>query len=216
MEMSLPQVHVHDNIAEVLDCDLDPEHGFYIVTRLYPKTLEQFLREATEQDSLTLGQVLTIAVQILAGLRAAWHLGFVHLDLKPANVALTEDGTIKLIDFGLAQQYERVNGGNDTTTAARFTPFYAPPEQMERRDSSWINRNADIRALGAVIYRMLTGYPPLFREAHALALVDTAGRYESYADIKHLISTVRAGPAGRAGQLRAGGPGHAGAPVAAH
>ena len=190
MEMSLPLEHVHENIAEVLDCDLDPEHGFYIVTRLYPTTLERHLREATERDSLTVGQVLNLAVQILAGLRAAWDLGIVHLDLKPANVALTEDGTVKLIDFGLAQQYEKVNGGNDTTTAARFTPFYAPPEQMERRDARWISRNADIRALGAVIYRMLTGFPPLFREARALGLVDASGRYESYPDIKHLVSSV--------------------------
>jgi serine/threonine protein kinase len=151
MEMSLPLGHVHDNLAEVLDCDLDPEQGFYLVTRLYPQTLEGHLREAVQQDSLTLGQVLTIAVQILAGLRAAWDRGFVHLDLKPANVALSEDGTVKLIDFGLAQQYQQVNGGNDTTTAARFTPFFAPPEQMERRDSGWISRNADVRAHGAVL-----------------------------------------------------------------
>ncbi len=195
LEMSLPVGHVHDNLAEVLDSDLDPEQGFYIVTRLYPTTLERYLREAAEQGSLTIGQVLTIAVQILAGLRAAWDRGFVHLDLKPANVALTEEGTVKLIDFGLAQQYQRVDGGNDTTTP-RFTPFYAPPEQMEHRDSTWINRNADIRALGAVIYRMLTGYPPLFREARALGLVDASGHVESYADIRHLVSTVEPIPAG--------------------
>ena len=194
MEMSLPLGHVHDNIAEVLDCDLDAEHGFYIVTRLYPKTLERRLREVTEQSCLTIGQALNIAVQILAGLWAAWNCGLVHLDLKPANVALTEDGTIKLIDFGLAQQYQRVNGGNDTTTTARFTPFYAPPEQMERRDSNWISRNADIRALGAVIYRMLTGYPPLFREARALGLVDASGQHESYLDIKYLVGSVEPVP----------------------
>ena len=194
MEMSLPLGHVHDNIAEVLDCDLDAEHGFYIVTRLYPKTLERHLREVTEQNCLTIGQVLNIAVQILAGLWAAWNRGLLHLDLKPANVALTEDGTVKLVDFGLAQQYHCVNGGNDATTAGRFTPFYAPPEQMECRDSNWISRNADIRALGAVIYRMLTGYPPLFREARALGLVDASGRHESYLDIKHLIGSVEPVP----------------------
>jgi serine/threonine protein kinase len=189
MEMSLPLGPVHANIAEVLDCDLDAEHGFYIVTRLYPTTLEQHLRAAAEQDSLTVGQVLDFAVQILAGLRAAWELGLVHLDLKPANVALTEDGQVKLIDFGLAQQYQRANGGNDTTAMARFTPFYAPPEQMARQPN-WISRNADVRALGAVLYRMLTGYPPLYREARALGLVDRSGQYESPPDIVSLISTV--------------------------
>jgi serine/threonine protein kinase len=189
MEMSLPQGPVHANIAEVLDCDLDAEHGFYIVTRLYPTTLERHLRTAAEQDALTVGQVLDFAVQILAGLRAAWELGLVHLDLKPANVALTEDGQVKLIDFGLAQQYQRPNGGNDTTAMARFTPFYAPPEQMARQPN-WISRNADVRALGAVMYRMLTGYPPLYREARALGLVDRSGQYESSPDITNLISTV--------------------------
>jgi hypothetical protein len=176
MEMSLPLGHVHENIAEVLDCDLDPEYGSYIVTRLYPNTLERYLQQANGQDSLTMGEALRLAEQMLAGLRAAWDRNLVHLDLKPANVALTEDGTVKLIDFGLAKHYQGINGGNYTTTAARFTLFYAPPEQMERRDGSWINRNADIRALGAVIYRMLTGYPPMLREARAVGLVDAQGR----------------------------------------
>jgi hypothetical protein len=176
MEMSLPLGHVHENIAEVLDCDLDPEYGSYIVTRLYPNTLERYLQQTNGQDSLTMGEALRLGEQMLAGLRAAWDRNLVHLDLKPANVALTEDGTVKLIDFGLAKHYRGINGGNYTTTAARFTLFYAPPEQMERRDGSWINRNADIRALGAVIYRMLTGYPPMLREARAIGLVDANGR----------------------------------------
>ena len=197
MEMSLPQGHIHDNIAEVLDADLDPEHGFYIVTRLYPGTLEQFLRAADQRHSLTMGQVLDFSVQILAGLRAAWDRGFVHLDLKPANIALDEHQTVKLIDFGLAQRYQEVNGGNDTTTtAARFTLFYAPPEQMERCDPSWISRNADLRALAAVIYRMLTGYPPIFREARALGLVDPSGNYDAaaYSDMKELVGSVEPVP----------------------
>jgi len=195
MEMSLPQGHIHGNIAEILDCDLDPEYGSYIVTRRYPRTLERYLADGGDPDVLTLGQVLGFAAQILAGLRAAWDLGIVHLDLKPANVALTEDQTVKLIDFGLAQQYEKLNGGNDTTTVARFTPFYAPPEQMLRRDATWISRTSDIRALAAVIYRMLTGHPPMFREARALGLVDPSGRWLSedtvaYADIMELIESV--------------------------
>jgi serine/threonine protein kinase len=200
MEMSLPQGHIHDNIAEVLDCDLDPEYGSYIVTRLYPGTLERYLAETGELDALTLGRVLRFAEQMLAGLRAAWDRGFVHLDLKPANVALTEDLTVKLIDFGLAQHYEKANGGNDTTTVARFTPFYAPPEQMQRRDATWISRNADIRSLGAVIYRMLTGHPPMYREARALGLVDPAGRWLSedataFFDLMALIESVEPVPA---------------------
>ena len=174
-----------------------PQHGFYIVTRLYPETLEQYLQDAEARQSLTIGRVLDLAAQILAGLQAAWDQGFVHLDLKPANIAIAADGTVKLIDFGLAQQYQKANGGNDTTmTAARFTLFYAPPEQMERQDASWISRNADLRALGAVIYRMLTGYPPLFREALAIGLVDAAGRFDAsaYLDVKKLVASTEPVP----------------------
>jgi hypothetical protein len=83
---------------------------------------------------------------------------------------------------------------------ARFTPFYAPPEQMQRRDATWISRNADIRSLGAVIYRMLTGHPPMYREARALGLVDPSGRWLSedattFFDIMALIESVEPVPA---------------------
>jgi serine/threonine protein kinase len=198
MEMSLPLGYIHDNIAEVLDADLDPEHGFYIVTQLYPGTLERQLRAAEERNALSVGQVLRLSTQILAGLRAAWDRGFVHLDLKPANIAIAADGTVKLIDFGLAQRYQEADGGNGTTTTARFTPFYAPPEQMERRDTGWISRYADLRALGAVMYRMLTGYPPIFREARALGLVDSSGLFDAatYVDVKDLVATVEPVPVG--------------------
>jgi len=82
---------------------------------------------------------------------------------------------------------------------ARFTPFYAPPEQMQRRDATWISRNADVRSLGAVIYRMLTGHPPMYREARALGLVDPSGRWLSedapaFFDIMALIETVEPVP----------------------
>jgi serine/threonine protein kinase len=199
MEMSLPQGLIHDNIAEVLDRDVDQQYGSYIVTRLYPLTLEHYLRDPDNQDKVTLGIVLRLGLQILDGLRAAWDLGFVHLDLKPANVALTADGTVKLIDFGLAQQYQKLGGGNGTTSAARYTMFYAPPEQMERRDSQWISRNADVRALGAVIYRMLTGYPPMLREARALGLIDSSGRWpdEVVFDLKKLVREVEPVPVSR-------------------
>ncbi len=189
MEMSLPQGHIHDNIAEILDSDIDPEHGFYIVTQLFPLTLDRFLREATENNTLTIGVVLRLGVEILQGLRAAWDFGYVHLDLKPANIALTKDLTVKLIDFGLARHYQEAGRTSTATSTARFTMFYAPPEQMECR-SGWITRNADLRALAAVIYKMLTGYPPMYREAQNLGFIDESGRWENataFFDLKELI-----------------------------
>jgi serine/threonine protein kinase len=192
MEMSLPQGHIHENIAEVLDSDIDPEHGYYLVTKLFPLTLDRFLREATEHNTLTVGVVLRLGLQILEGLQAAWEFGYVHLDLKPANIALTEDLTVKLIDFGLARHYQEAAGNNTATSTARFTMFYAPPEQMECRPG-WITRNADLRALAAVIYKMLTGQPPMYREAQSLGIIDELGRWENataFFDLKELIGFV--------------------------
>ena len=192
MEMSLPQGHIHENIAEVLDSDIDPEHGYYLVTKLFPLTLDRFLRDATENNTLTVGVVLRLGLQILEGLQAAWDFGYVHLDLKPANIALTEEATVKLIDFGLARHYQEQGGNNASTSTARFTMFYAPPEQMECRPG-WITRNADLRALAAVIYKMLTGHPPMYREAQSLGIIDELGRWENataFFDLKELIGFV--------------------------
>jgi serine/threonine protein kinase len=192
MEMSLPQGHIHDHIAEVLDSDIDPEHGYYIVTKLFPLTLDRFLRDATENNTLTIGVVLRLALEILEGLRAAWAHGFVHLDLKPANIALTEEASVKLIDFGLARHYQETGGNNASTSTARFTMFYAPPEQMECRPG-WITRNADLRALAAVAYKMLTGYPPMYREAQSLGIIDESGQWRNataFFDLKELIGHV--------------------------
>ena len=72
-----------------------------------PRRWNSTCRPRNEQHSLTVGQVLDLAVQILAGLRAAWDRGFVHLDLKPANIAIDQHERVKLIDFGLAQQYQK-------------------------------------------------------------------------------------------------------------
>jgi WD40 repeat protein/tRNA A-37 threonylcarbamoyl transferase component Bud32 len=97
-------------------------------------------------------------VRTLAGaVHAVHHKGIVHRDLKPANVLLTEDATPKITDFGLARKLETT--GQTATGVIVGTPSYMAPEQaggMNRR----ISPAADVYALGAILYELLTGRPP--------------------------------------------------------
>src|SRR5262249_37671036 len=102
-------------------------------------------------------------VAVLARAMSDVHrLGIVHRDLKPANVLLIDDETPKLVDFGLAKTLEA--DSNLTQSGVFFgTPSYAAPEQAEGLTKT-VGPAADIYALGAIFYHMLTGRPP-FRAA---------------------------------------------------
>jgi WD40 repeat protein/tRNA A-37 threonylcarbamoyl transferase component Bud32 len=97
----------------------------------------------------------------------AHRLGIVHRDLKPANVLLLDDGTPKVVDFGLAKSLE---AESNLTQSGVFigTPSYAAPEQAEGHA---VGPAADIYALGAILYHLLTGHPP-FQAATVLRTLD--------------------------------------------
>ncbi len=102
---------------------------------------------------------------MLLGLRALHHAGVVHRDLKPANVLLDEHGQPRVTDFGLAKRTS-VDSGMTATGQILGTPSYMPPEQA-RGDIDTVGPLADVYALGAVLYCLLTGRPP-FQAANVM------------------------------------------------
>ncbi len=101
------------------------------------------------------------SAELLAALAQAVHTahlaGLVHRDLKPSNVLLAEDGTPKVVDFGLAKRW--AEPGQTQSGQILGTPAYMAPEQA-RGDSKSVGPAADVYALGAILYEALTGRPP--------------------------------------------------------
>jgi serine/threonine protein kinase/Tol biopolymer transport system component len=128
------------------------------------------LADRIAQGPIPLNEAIPIAKQIADALECAHELGIIHRDLKPANIKLRPDGTVKVLDFGLAKALDPVTASspdsmNSPTLTARATQFgvivgtaaYMAPEQARGKT---VDRRADIWAFGVVLYEMLMGKRP--------------------------------------------------------
>jgi tetratricopeptide (TPR) repeat protein len=144
----------HPNIVQIYEVG---EHGglpFFSMEYCGGGSLERKPGTAPLPSTEAAGLVQTLARAI----HAAHGKGVVHRDLKPANVLRTEDGALKISDFGLAKQVE-VQQGQTHSGATVGTPSYMAPEQAQGH-SKQVGAAADVYALGAILYDLLTGRPP--------------------------------------------------------
>jgi len=114
------------------------------------------------RGSLTAKAAAELLLGICQGIAAAHAAGIVHRDIKPGNVLLAADGTPKVSDFGLAKRMDRIGSGDagelTGTGAVMGTPSYMAPEQAG--SAKRVGPAADVYALGAMLYELLTGRPP--------------------------------------------------------
>ena len=113
------------------------------------------LAERVRRGALPVDEALEVCKQIAEALESAHEHGVIHRDLKPANIKVTPDGVVKVLDFGLAQTAQSTKLTQQGTTVG--TIGYMSPEQAR---GELVDSRTDIRALGVVLYEMVTGQQP--------------------------------------------------------
>ncbi|MCC7010206.1 MAG: serine/threonine protein kinase [Acidobacteria bacterium] len=146
----------HRNVVTIHELG-DAEGAPYIVMEfLSGKDLDALLRS---DQPLSLAQKLDIAAQVCDGLAYAHEQGIVHRDIKPGNIRVLEDGTVKILDFGIA----KFAVGSATQTGSILgTPSYMSPEQIMGQP---VDGRADLFSVGVLLYELLSGRKPFAGDA---------------------------------------------------
>ena len=162
----------HPNIAVVHDVVEHEGRPFLVMEYVEGESLAAVLR----RERPPVEKILSMGRQLASALTAAHAKGIIHRDLKPANIQVMPDGSVKILDFGVAQAMSAATeSGDDVTTASALqgtsatlrsgrgvlvhpgTPAYMSPEQMFGKP---IDQRSDIYSLGVVLYEMATGHRP--------------------------------------------------------
>jgi eukaryotic-like serine/threonine-protein kinase len=146
----------HPNVCTVYEIEETGEGQIYLTMPCYDG---ETLKSRLERGPLPVAEAVSIIRQVARGLAKAHQLGIVHCDIKPANLMLTGDGLVKILDFGIA----RLCGQMPHVPAGPWgSRGYRSPEQALGEE---VDAASDIWSLGAVLYEMVTGRPPR-RDAH--------------------------------------------------
>ena len=155
----------HPNILNVYEVD-DQEDGMFLVMEyLEGMTLKKYMTNLNSGTGVPVHQAIEWASQIAEGLKAAHGKNIVHRDIKPENVMLTNDGKLKIMDFGIAKL--KSSSGLTRTGTSLGTLSYMAPEQAQGEAA---DQRSDIWSLGVVLYELLTADLP-FKSEHEAGLL---------------------------------------------
>ncbi len=158
----------HPNVCTIYEIGETEDEQIFIAMAYYEGDT---LKKKVASGQLSVASVIEIAIQMTQGLAKAHEKGIVHRDIKPANVMITQDGLVKILDFGIAKLTGRLRLTKTGMTVG--TVAYMSPEQVQRIDA---DHRSDIWSLGVVMYEMLTGKLPF------------AGEYEQAIMLSQTIS----------------------------
>jgi eukaryotic-like serine/threonine-protein kinase len=163
-EAKKAQTLAHPNIVTVYDFDRDGPMVYLTMEYLSGKPLSRALR-APDFKGMPYPEAMRIVAGIGRALSYAHERGFVHCDLKPANVFVTDGGDVKVIDFGIARVFQKPEQDMEATvfdpgSLGAMTPAYASPEMLEHREP---DPRDDMYALACITYELLTGRHPFDR-----------------------------------------------------
>jgi len=151
-ELKLARKIRHKNICQVFDLGEDQGTRYITMEYIHGEDLKQLIRKV---GRLSPGQAIGITRQVCDGLAEAHKLGVVHRDLKPQNIMIDEDGSARIMDFGIARS---LSGKGITGAGVMIgTPEYMSPEQVEGKET---DPRSDIYSLGVILYEMVTGRVP--------------------------------------------------------
>jgi serine/threonine-protein kinase len=171
----------HGNVVSIYDVEDAPEGAFIAMEYVQGVSLERLL---WRRGRLEASEVIPLGAGMARGLAVAHERGIMHRDVKPANILLGIDGSIKVTDFGIADLFTGVSAPADSIFG---TPGYVPPESLEGRGSS---RSGDLFALGVVLYQCLAGMAPF--AGRNVAEILKATLFGDYRPLRRVVPEVPA------------------------
>lgn len=164
----------HANLVEIYSIEEDGPDAYLVFEFVEGQNLHELLQE---KGRFTPAEARDVFRGLCAGVDYAHRQGVVHRDLKPANVIVEPDGTVKVMDFGVARQAQDALMRRQMTNTIIGTPQYMAPEQEE----GVVCTQSDVYALGVCLYEMLAGVPPFSGSAGAVTLAKREAKFEPLA-----------------------------------
>ena len=146
----------HNNIVNVLDVEEDDNCYYLVMEYIDGPTLKEY---SIKEGRLSAEEAIEMTLQILKGIAHAHHHRIIHRDIKPQNILMTQHGTLKILDFGIARALSET--ALTETNHVMGSVQYLSPEQAKGQST---DESSDIYSIGIVLYELLTGHPPFSGE----------------------------------------------------